>query len=356
MFGREMDRRARWIAMKVDTVNRNVRTQVMSLWFTNINTTVAALSAALVLWLGAGQVMDGVLTVGMLFALTTYSGVFSARMAALINVFIDYKMLSLHCERLADIAMEPVESNVEAAYDMAQLVPKLELVNVSYRYSESEPWVLRNVSLTIDPAESVAIAGPSGCGKTTLVKLILGSLKPTFGEIRFGGVPIEQLGVRAYRKALAVVMQDDVLLAGSIKENICFNDERPDLARIELCARIAQVDTDIKRMRMGYETLIADMGSSLSGGQKQRVLLARALYKSPKILVMDEATSALDVALERTVNDAISALNISRIIVAHRPETIASAQRLIGLCSGQVVHDAIIAKPASDVTEPAAAV
>jgi ATP-binding cassette subfamily B protein RaxB len=341
MFGRELDRRARWLAMKVDTVNRNVRSQVLVLWFANINTTIAALSAALVMWLGAGLVMDGAFTVGMLFALVTYSGMFSARMTGLINVFIDYKMLSLHCERLADIALEPVEDDVEHAHDVEQLVPKLELVNVSYRYSDSEPWVLRNISLTIDPAESVAIAGPSGCGKTTLVKLIMGSLKPTFGEIRYGGVPIEQLGVRSYRKALAVVMQDDMLLAGSLKDNICFNDEHPDMERIEQCAQLAQVHDDIKRMRMGYQTLIADMGSSLSGGQKQRVLLARALYKGPKVLVMDEATSALDVGLERAVNAAIGALDISRIIVAHRPETIASARRVIGLRGGAVAHDAV---------------
>jgi ATP-binding cassette subfamily B protein RaxB len=352
MFGRELDRRARWLAMKVDTVNRNVRSQVMGLWFTNINTTIAALSAALVMWLGAGLVMDGAFTVGMLFALVTYSGMFSARMTGLINVYIDYKMLSLHCERLADIALEPVEADVEHAHDVELLIPKLELVNVCYRYSDSEPWVLRNISLTIDPAESVAIAGPSGCGKTTLVKLIMGSLKPTFGEIRYGGVPIEQLGVRSYRKALAVVMQDDMLLAGSLKDNICFNDEQPDMARIELCARLAQVEADIKSMRMGYETLISDMGCSLSGGQKQRVLLARALYKRPKVLIMDEATSALDVALERGVNEAISTLSISRIIIAHRPETIASAKRLIALRSGQVVHDAIIAKPAGEDISP----
>jgi ATP-binding cassette subfamily B protein RaxB len=356
LFGRELDRRARWLAMKVDTVNRNVRTQVMGLCFGNINTAIAAVSGALVLWLGAGMVMDGEFTVGMLFAVISYSAVFSARMSALINVVVDYKMLSLHCERLADIALESVEADIEHAVDVGQLVPKLELINVCFRYSDSEPWVLRNVSLVIDPDESVAIAGPSGCGKTTLVKLILGSLKPTVGEIRYGGVPIEQLGVRAYRGALAVVMQDDVLLAGSLKDNICFNDEHPDQERIEQCARLAQVHADIERMTMGYQTLIADMGSSLSGGQKQRVLLARALYKRPKVLIMDEATSALDVALERTVNEAISTLNISRVIIAHRPETIASAQRLIALRSGQVVHDAVIAKPADGDTSPARAV
>jgi ATP-binding cassette subfamily B protein RaxB len=341
LFGKESDRRARWMAMKVDTVNRNVRTQVMGLWFANINTAIASISAALVLWLGAGLVMDGVFTVGMLFALTSYSGVFSSRMAALINVAIDYKMLGMHCERLADIVLEPVEATVEDARDMATLVPKIELINVCYRYSDTEPWVLHNINLTFEPGESVAIVGPSGCGKTTLVKLILGSLVPTAGEIRYGGVPVAQLGVTAYRRMLAVVMQDDALLAGSLKDNICFNDEHPDQARIEHCAHLAQIDADIRRMRMGYETLVADMGSSLSGGQKQRVLLARALYKRPRVLILDEATSALDVKLEREVSAAIGELAMSRIIIAHRPETIASARRLIALGRGQVVHDAI---------------
>jgi ATP-binding cassette subfamily B protein RaxB len=284
-------------------------------------------------------VMDNQFTVGMLFALTTYSGVFTSRMSALINVAIDYKMLSMHCERLADIVLEAAEPEIAHGYDMPSLLPRIELHHVSFRYSASEPWILQDINLTIEPGDSVAIAGASGSGKTTLVKLILGSLTPTIGQIRYGGVPIDQLGVAAYRGMLAAVMQDDVLLAGSLKENICFNAERPDQSRIERCARLARVHQDIGRMRMGYETMIADMGSSLSGGQKQRILLARALYKQPKVLVLDEATSALDVALEHAVNAAIGELAITRIIIAHRPETLASARRLIALQSGQVVHD-----------------
>ncbi|MDQ1813070.1 ATP-binding cassette domain-containing protein [Massilia sp. CCM 9210] len=224
--------------------------------------------------------------------------------------------------------------------DIDQLVPKLELINVNYRYGDSEPWVLRDINLTIEPGDSVAIAGPSGCGKTTLVKLLLGCLQPTYGEIRYGGVPITQLGTRAYRRVLGAVMQDDVLLSGSLNDNICFQDRRPDIAHIKHCAQLAHAHADIERMRMGYQTFIADMGSSLSGGQKQRVLLARALYKRPKILVMDEATSALDVILESKVNTAIAQLNMTRIIVAHRPETIASARRLVALHGGVIVHDA----------------
>jgi len=339
LFGKEADRRARWLAMKIDTVNRNVRTQHLQLWFSNINSAIAALSAALVLWLGAGLVMDNQFTVGMLFALTAYSGVFSARMSSLINVAIDVNMLSLNCERLADIVLEAAEPDVEPAHDVAQLLPRIELQHVSFRYSASEPWILQDINLVIEPGGSVAIAGASGSGKTTLVKLILGSLTPTAGQIRYGGVPVDQLGVARYRTMLAAVMQDDVLLAGSLREAISFNADRPDHARIEQCARLAQVHTDIERMRMGYESLIADMGSSLSGGQKQRILLARALYKQPKVLVLDEATSALDVALEHAVSAAIGELHITRISIAHRPETLASAGRMVVLQGGLIKHD-----------------
>lgn len=340
LFGRETDRRAQWMAMKADTVNRHVRTQMMSLWFGTANMAIGAMSAALVLWLGSGLVMEGTLTVGMLMALMVYSAMFTTRMTALVNVLIDYKMLSLHCERLADIVLEPAEADIVTGLSVEQLEARLELINISYRYSNSEPFVLRNINLIIEPGDSVAIAGPSGCGKTTLVKLMLGCLEPTSGEIRYGGVPTSQLGMRSYRRALGSVMQDDTLLSGSLKDNICFQDEHPDMEHVRQCAQLAQVGADINRMTMGYETLIADMGSSLSGGQKQRVLLARALYKRPKILVMDEATSALDVVLENKVNTAIATLNMTRILVAHRPETIASARRLVALLGGVVVYDA----------------
>lgn len=352
LFGKEADRRARWLAMKIDTVNRNVRTQHMGLWFANINSAIGALSGALVLWLGVGLVMDGAFTVGMLFALTSYSGVFSARMSALINVAIDYRMLSLHCERLADIVLEDTEPEVAHAVPAARLSPQIELVHVGFRYSAYEPWVLHDVNLVIAPGDSVAIAGVSGCGKSTLAKIILGSLKPTVGQVRYGGLPIEQLGIAAYRAMLAAVMQDDVLLAGSLKDNICFNAEQPDIARIVQCTRLAQVHDVIEAMPMGYETLIGDMGSSLSGGQKQRVLLARALYKEPRVLILDEATSALDVQQERNVSAAIGALAMTRIIIAHRPETIASAERVVMLQGGLVAHDAVIAKPAGEGAAP----
>jgi ATP-binding cassette subfamily B protein RaxB len=285
------------------------------------------------------MVADGIFTVGMLFTFSSYSSQFSGRMSSLIDKFFTFRMLSLHAERLADIVLEPPEAEIEHDVDIDGLQPRIKFVDVSFRYADGEPWVLRHVNLWIDQGESMVLIGPSGCGKTTLVKLLLGVLTPTEGEIFYGDVPIKQLGNRAYRQALAVVMQDDQLLAGSLAENICFFDPQADQNRIETCAKLAAIHEDIANMPMGYFTLAGDMGTTLSGGQKQRLLLARALYKRPKVLVLDEATSHLDVERERLVNEAVRALDVTRICVAHRPETIAMATRVVRLNKGVIEQD-----------------
>ncbi len=185
----------------------------------------------------------------------------------------------------------------------------------------------------------MAIIGGSGCGKTTLVKLLLGLLTPSAGTIRIGGHDLHKLGPRNVRAMIGVVMQDDQLFAGSIADNIGFFDTDFDLERIEAAAQLAAVHEDIAAMPMGYHSLIGDMGSSLSGGQKQRIILARALYRQPKLLFLDEATSHLDVTRERLVNEAVKHLQLTKVIVAHRPETIASADRVLVMEHGQIVQE-----------------
>jgi ATP-binding cassette subfamily B protein RaxB len=185
----------------------------------------------------------------------------------------------------------------------------------------------------------VAIVGASGGGKTTLMKLMLGLLQPTDGKIRAGGIDVQRLGLAQYRRLVGTVMQDDHLFAGSIADNISFFDACPSHDEIEHAARLASVHDEIAAMPMAYNTLIGDMGAALSGGQKQRILLARALYKKPAILFLDEATSALDLHREKAVNEAIKQLSLTRIIIAHRPETIASAGRVIVLKNGRVAQD-----------------
>jgi ATP-binding cassette subfamily B protein RaxB len=198
-----------------------------------------------------------------------------------------------------------------------------------------EPIVLRNVSFTILPGETVAITGPSGAGKTTLAKLMLGLLTPTSGEIMINDIPLQRFGIERLRGAVGTVMQDDSLFSGTIEDNICFFDPLPDRNLVREVAKAAAIDAEIMAMPMGYNTLL--VGSvSLSGGQRQRVLLARALYKRPAILVLDEATSQLDSEHESAVNGEILRLNVTRIIIAHRQETLDLADRVIRIQSGTV--------------------
>ena len=338
LYGREEERRARWQNLKMDVQNRDIKTQKMSILFKVSNTAIFGVQGLALFYIGAGLVMQNALSVGMLMAFSSYAGTFSGRIFSLIDLFVNLKMLSLHSERLADIVLEECEQDAAQETDISRLKTDITLKNLKFRYAEGEPWVLNGIDLTIPAGQSIALVGPSGCGKTTLCKIILGLLKPTEGEVLIDNIPIKQIGLGAYRQLVGTVMQDDVLLAGSILDNISFFDAhgRPD--RVEACAKQAAIHDEIAAMPMGYQTLVGDMGSSLSGGQKQRVLLARALYKQPKILALDEATSHLDIDNEHKVNAALSQLSLTRIMVAHRPETINAAQRVVALQDGKAVE------------------
>jgi ATP-binding cassette subfamily B protein RaxB len=342
LFNAQGDRQSRFASLVVDTMNAQIGVRKLDLWTALGNRLVFGLERVLVIALGALLVMDGKLSVGMLFAFFAYKETFAARVGALIDKAVDVKMLRLQAERLADIVLTPPEQadgQGTQTLNAADLPASLELRDVHFRYGDGEPEVLRGVSLRVEPGEAVAIVGPSGCGKTTLLKLMLGILTPTAGQVLMGGVPVATLGLRACRDRLGVVMQDEPLFSGSIADNISFFSAEIDAAWVEQCARVAAVHDEIAAMPMGYRTLIGDMGAALSGGQKQRILLARALYKRPAILLLDEATSSLDVERERIVNQAVRQLALTRVIVAHRPETIASAGRVIALHDGRVAQD-----------------
>jgi ATP-binding cassette subfamily B protein RaxB len=338
LFGRQEERRSRWLNLAVDAINRDVAVQKLSLGFRSANGLVFGVERVAVVWLGALQVLDSAFSVGMLFAFMAYKEQFSSRVAGLIDKAIELRMLQLQGERLADIVLTPAEDDCAPAALPADEA-SIEVRELTFRYSDSEPFVLHGCSFRIEPGESVAVVGPSGCGKTTLVKIMLGLLAPTGGQVLVGGVDLQKLGVDAYRRLVGTVMQEDPLFAGSIADNVSFFDPSPSQEDIERCTRLAAVHEDIVAMPMGYHTLIGDMGAALSGGQRQRILLARALYKRPRILFLDEATSALDVQRERLVNEAIRGLSLTRILIAHRPETIASACRVIVLQGGKVVQD-----------------
>jgi ATP-binding cassette subfamily B protein RaxB len=289
----------------------------------------------LVIYLAALAVLEQDFTVGMLFAFTSYKTQFSQKAAAFIERWIEFRMLELHLQRLADIALTSTETS-GASQPYLALQGHIELRDLYFRQTEQEPWLFEQLNFQLAPGESVAIVGPSGAGKTSLLKMILGLLQAQQGKLLVDGMELSSFGLQHYRSQVAAVMQNDQLLSGSVLDNISYFSPKPDLQHLMYCADLAAIHQDILTMPMGYNTLIGDMGSTLSGGQKQRLLLARALYHKPRVLLLDEATSHLDLMLESRVNQAIRQLQISRILVAHRPDSILTADRILLLQQGQL--------------------
>jgi ATP-binding cassette, subfamily B, bacterial CvaB/MchF/RaxB len=325
IFNRQADRKTRFLKMVVDSTNSGIQIQRL-----NINSLLVCIESVLILWLGSRSVLDKTFTIGMLMAFIAYKDQFTSRIMSLIDKAMEVRMLRLHAERLSDIVLASPEPDLPQPFFASETIePSLELRNIKFRYADGEPWIVDGLNMTIAAGESVVLVGPSGSGKTTLLKIMLGQLKPVEGEVLVGGMPLSQIGLSYYRSMIGAVMQDDRLFAGSLADNICFFDSAPDQDYLEHCARLAHIHGDIIKMPMGYNTLVGDMGTTLSGGQKQRVFLARALYKRPNILFLDEATSHLDMALEKDITTAISSLQLTRIVIAHRPETIAASGRVI---------------------------
>jgi ATP-binding cassette, subfamily B, bacterial CvaB/MchF/RaxB len=349
LFGRQNQRQGAWQTLMVSATNARLKVQKLQIIYGLLRGLLSGGFMVLIVWLGARQILATELTVGMLMAFLAYRTQFDSRITALIDKAIDLKMLRLHAERLADLVLTPAmpqaqrlgarELMPETASTNGVPSPALELDGLRFRYADQAPWVIDGLSLQIAAGEVVAITGRSGCGKTTLINLLLGTYAPIEGQIRADGLPLAQIGIDRWRQGVATVMQDDTLFAGSISDNIGFFDGQPDFEWMVGCATMAALHDDIEAMPMGYQTLIGDMGTVLSGGQKQRLLLARALYKRPKVLILDEATSHLDIESEARVNAAIAALPVTRIVIAHRPETLRSAPRVVELQAGRVVFD-----------------
>jgi ATP-binding cassette subfamily B protein RaxB len=321
IFNRESDRESQWLNRYADVVSANVRLGRTKIVFIGINDALFGLENIVTIYLAARLALSGNLTIGMIFAFMSYKQQFIDKAVQLIEKGLDFRILELHLERLSDIALSPLERGHDQlmAYTR-QIQGRIELRNVSFNYAETEPTVLEDISFVVEPGEFVTIMGPSGGGKTTLIKIMLGLLEPTRGEILIDGIPLSTIGPRAYREYVGAVMQEDLLLSGSIADNICFFDPSFDDERMIQCAKLASIHEEIMAMPMAYNSLVGDMGSSLSGGQKQRVMLARSLYRKPRILFLDEGTSNLDVENEKRINNSLKNLQITRINVAHRPE------------------------------------
>lgn len=347
LFGRSHVRVAAWAGVVVEQINAGLRGRKLAIAHHAANGLLFGFENVLVIWIGASLVLDHDLTLGMLIAFLAYKAQLTTRLGAFLDELFELKALGVHVARVADIVLSEPERidnaprlalrDSDAPAHAIAGGARLEARGVAFRYSPHDGEVLKGIELDVGAGESVGIAGASGAGKTTLLLLLLGVLRPTEGEILIDGVSLATAGELATR-SIASVTQDDTLFAGSIADNISCFDAAAEQSRIEQCARLAAIDRDIEAMPMAYNTLVGYLGGVLSGGQQQRVLLARALYKRPRLLILDEATSHLDLAREAQVTRQLRALGMTRIVVAHRPETLAAVDRTFELANGRLLE------------------
>ncbi|MDX8355021.1 peptidase domain-containing ABC transporter [Cognatiyoonia sp. IB215182] len=345
VFGGEAQRETGWRNLFSDVMNAGIRLGKLDIALTVGQTLIFGLQTIIVVYMGAKMAINGDgFSVGMLFAFMTYRQQFADRATSLVQHAISFRMLGIHLERLADIVQAKREEiRPHTALATPSTKGALALDSVSFRYGAADPYILENLSLDIAPGAFVAITGPSGAGKSTLLKLMLGLAEPSAGEVRVDGLPLPLFGVSRWRAGLGVVTQDDTLLSGTLAENIAFFDPSIDMARVQACAEAAQIHEDIARMPMGYLSLVGDMGAALSGGQRQRILLARALYRQPRVLILDEGTANLDVATEQVIADTIQTMKSTRIVVAHRPALLSRADEIVTLRNGRIPNPSHLA-------------
>lgn len=332
-LGIEGQRLLRYRNRFAEALNAATRVKRLTVVEHGLETGLFSLQSIATVYVGVASIFDGTTTVGMLVAFLAYASQFSSRTVNLINGILQFRLIRIHLDRISDIVDAPprARSEVLPVGRSARLNGAIEVRNLWFRYHEDERWILRGVSFDVAPGECLGISAPSGFGKTTLLKIIAGLIDPVHGEVRFDGHRLRASNASRYRRQCGIVMQQDQLLAGSIAQNIAGFSDSPDEHGIVEAARLACIDAEIENLPMRYLTLVGDMGDVFSGGQKQRILLARALYRKPRILLLDEATSSLDHANELRIVDALRRMRVTRIVIAHRRETLDMCDRVLDL-------------------------
>ncbi len=327
---RESERRTAYQNLVVEHTNAGVAGQNLVIAHRAVHGLIFGLENVIVVWIAALLVLDGQFSVGMLFGFLAFKLLFLTRVNNLVDKGIEFRMLDLHAERIADIALAEPEATRAGALEPPNAVFSIEAQKLGFAYGP-EGFVFRNVDFSIKPGETVAIVGPSGCGKTTLVKVLIGLLERTEGELRAIGRDVREWDRAAFRARVGVVLQDDQLFVGTIEDNISFFDPRHNSETVRACARAAQIDADIQAMPMQYNTMVGSLAHTLSAGQKQRILLARALYRRPHVLFLDEAFDQLDLGLEQQITDRLRKAGLGIVIVSHRPDTVRTVDRVVRL-------------------------
>ena len=334
LYGKAVARTNLWRNKFVEVTNLTLSSGRLQMYSAQAAQLSNGLGTVVLVSAGTFLVLQGSITLGTMMMFFVLKAFFVERLSNCVNFLMQLRVAQTHAERIEDVLTgeaAPQQTTPQAPVEHSGAGASIELRDVWFRYGNDSPWILQGVSCKIEASESVAITGPSGSGKTTLMNIMLGLLQPNRGEVLINGCPLHTLATSEYARMIGVVMQDDTLFRGTVADNIGFFDAPLNMQRVLAAAQKANVAREIQAMPMQYYSLLAEGGADVSGGQRQRLFIARALYHEPKILFLDEATSHLDSHSEGLVSQAVKAMSLTRVLIAHRKETIATAERVLVL-------------------------
>ncbi|MBU3107030.1 peptidase domain-containing ABC transporter [Clostridium gasigenes] len=308
--------------------------------YNSINSTFQTIGPIIVLVVGIFFYFEKQLTIGEVIAFQTLSANFFGLSTSLFGVYTQYILATSYLERVSDIWEQVPEERPKNPINH-ELMGKVELKNISFAYTSHSEKVIKDVNLSIEKGQKVAIVGASGSGKSTLSKIIVGLYSPTNGQVVYDDISLKDLDRKEICKQMGIVPQDIMLFNKTILDNITNGNEEYDIKEVEKVCRIAQIHNEIASMPMGYKTVISEMGLNLSGGQRQRIALAKALLSSPKIIILDEATSSLDVINESKISNYLKQEGCTRIVIAHRLSTIIDSDMIFVMNDGEIIENGI---------------